>query len=1182
MKMKKYLSTCAVVGIAALLFVGCSDYDNGYNENAIKFTEDFKSAYGDIDPEQDWNLAERASVTVSTQKESNIKIYAINGNEFSIVGDYEGVKGTRVLGIDLVEDTRILYVSDGSTAQKCAPGDVVIFGQDTRTTYSGNGTVEIEKLTSPITIGETTYPVYKYATTEAELEALKAVVPEGEVNLKMVTHDFTFVSNGDFIIYPYYWVTSSRNTIGLYYYDSNGEKVEVDIYTAKEANDGDLGELTYEDAYDGSTLVIDEDLDKNPPANIAGGDSRKWPEDWTIDNGTGVGNFHYNGWSTEQDASGMVTPFIEYWRGTGNNLESGTINRQITGLEPGNYIVELDVRLFNEHRSTVPSGVTFFANGKTIVLSDYCTQADYDDGKELYGHLYINVVTVNSDGVLNLGFTMNGVQGDWLSFKNLKVSKMGTWKTAVDQGKNTVRRSQGIHVQIPAGTKFGMYLKKGDIDNPSYEFYSVSELNDPSKVGPGIEFKNTDGTGDTSKRLNWTSNKDIRPCHASTFYVGDQMFLGFEDWPNDADQSDFDLNDLVLAFDGEEPTIINEDPEVTSCWLLVCEDLGGSFDTDYNDVIFKVEHVSGQTIAKVTPMAAGGTLASYIVFNDPTTGATTSDYVVGEIHQLFGVSSQPSGEYDPINVYSRWERSGATVEIPVHENWTIAYNVDDVSYTYDNLSNNGYKGANMGGFYILTQTTGTQVKANPSIGDLSSSKSSVIAAPGKGDAPYILCLPYTYTKDEDGKRNTYVWAWPKELCTICAATYSNGKYSGANGGAYLEFGDWVSEYESHKDWYKNRDENSITVELWKLSSQDISDINKNDSQLGNKGNMVITAGETPDFYNNLTGTSTGAITYHLDTPNGTVWTAGGLYNTGERMVYVTQAADANTKEGTTSFMITVKPQSDDTKIYGIAFTLQIGGQQETSIYKFDADNGSVEVTANMGDYFWIHSKNPAVSWTSEYHRDDLTATYNDNSTTITASIGTNKNNWNNAIGFEVTRWGYQTITLYAPENDLYKEQTVKINVNVTGKVIMKSSANGNDYALALKDGELRTVPYNANDENQKWYVEGTVDANGKLQSYGNLLNLRNVATNQYIAFDSDRNLQLMPGKPAATDYARYIEEADGDKFKYMWGKKGDAYAGYYLGILGDLGQNWNNWPTGLVYENDTPDNVCKFTMVVVP
>ena len=247
MKIKSLLSFFVPAAMMSLMVAGCSDYDNGFTENAIKFQEDFRKAYGDIDPEQDWNLAERGTVTVSTLRESEVKIYALRGNEYVLVGDYEGVNGTRMLGFDMIEGTTSIMVSDGMIAQKCAPGDVVAFSGDTRTTYentSSSAFVKVEKLTGDVTINGVTYPQYKWKS-ETDYDNMVEYVPEGKANLNKVTHDFTYVSNGSFIIYPYHWETSSWNTIGLYYYDASNQRHDVDIYKIKESNSGADSELMY-------------------------------------------------------------------------------------------------------------------------------------------------------------------------------------------------------------------------------------------------------------------------------------------------------------------------------------------------------------------------------------------------------------------------------------------------------------------------------------------------------------------------------------------------------------------------------------------------------------------------------------------------------------------------------------------------------------------------------------------------------------------------------------------------------------------------------------------------------------------------------------------------------------------------------------------------------------------------
>ena len=914
MKIKSLLSFFVPAAMMSLMVASCSDYDNGYDTNAIKFNEEFRKAYGDIDPEQDWNLAERGTVTVSTMKESEVKIYALRGNEYIIVGDFEGVIGTQMLDFDMVEGTTRIIVTDGVTAEQIVPGGAVTFG-GTRAIYwdpndaNGDG-VKVTKINGSVTIKGKNYPQYK-EITKTGVDAMQEVIPEighrtTYTNLNKVTHDFSYVSNGEFVIYPYFWDTSSDNTIGVYYTDANGVYHEVDIYQNKNEGIEVRGEE-----------MVDAQLNQarlDGEVSYSGHISKRF--------------YSSGGLQAEyfQDYAALIyipTYGIQLYNlGLPNDISSYTklvVNAELKNGTP-NYRVIIYPR--NADGSLNRDG------GKTFVITSSNTDYVIDLTSSEFNGFPLNNCEIrlsggnaaNPEPVTIQG--MEGCCGD-IQFKKVSLVKPSSNYTQfsgqdcndiITGGKSG--RGQGIVVSIPEGTKFGMYLKKHDSVVGDCTFYSESSKNtDVVKHGRGIKDY---GNG----YVDWDV-ADSKPSYASSFYVGDQMFLGFEDWPNNTavwDGGDFDLNDIVLAFDGSTPTIINEEAD---SWLLVCEDLGGSFDTDYNDVIFRVEHVAGKATAKVTAMAAGGTLASYIFFNDPTKNApsNTQNVVVGEIHQMFNVEPQKSGAYSPINVSrSRYEKQGNTVTIPVSPNWSIAYNVDATDYNYYDLNNKNEKGVNMGGFYVRTLAdytnapTSSPVSANDPV--FYSSKSSVIAAPKKGDAPYIICLPYTYTKVESGKVNTYVWAWPKELCTICSAAYDqDGKFKGSEtgGGAYLNFAAWVSDadgrgaYINNKDWYKYKNPDGITVEELRLSSQGVNSNIPQPSQLGNKGSMQIHRGEVPNFADNLTNAtlSTGAITYHLDSENGTVWSGGSLWNGGNRTVYVTQAADAYYDAGSTSFTLTV-------------------------------------------------------------------------------------------------------------------------------------------------------------------------------------------------------------------------------------------------------------------------------------
>lgn len=929
MKIKSLLSFFVPAAMMSLAVAGCSDYDNGYDTNAIKFNEEFRKAYGDIDPEQDWNLAERGTVTVSTMKESEVKIYVFSGGEYYLVGDYQGVKNTQMLGFDMVEGTSSILVTDGETAQKTVPGGVVAFG-GTRTTYSGKGVVTINKIENNDglyleTTGKT-YPKYVEFNSMDDYGKIFKTVPEigwkeirDKTNLNKVPSNFHYTSNGSFIIYPIYWNTSSLNTLGVYY--RNGEDiVKVPVYQHKEGN-----EVQY------ATANTRKDADWSNPSETNGHFNKDTKIlSWTASNYNQVGNLGFDGNLISQykyltinaEMLESTTQYRIYFRDKNN---SG--NQKVVSVnQPGSYTIDL---------STVPNDIV---TNCTILISG-------GDNSET-GSVKVNSMYLWSDNV-----TWHNFEGtDEAHWRCSAIFEQGDGKF------NGVKmRAQGIKVDIPEGTVFGMYLEKtenaGTANAKTYTFYSESELNDPDIVGYGVT---DDGNGHVTI-VDDKNNPKSHPCYASAFDVDGLQYLGFEDWPNIYNNSDFDLNDMIFAFDGCKPTVIVEEPDKAE-WLLVCEDLGGSFDTDYNDVIFKVEHVSGREYANVTAMAAGGTLASYICFSDPTQGAAShDDIVIGEIHQMFGVAPEESGAYSPINARSRFDRPGQMFTIPVDKNWQIAYNVDADQYTKAALSLTGdAKGANMGGFYVLTLPINTPApSANPTIGNLGNNASR-IAAPDKGAAPYIICLPYTYEVEEGEDINKYVWAWPQELCTICSATYENGKYKGTNGGAYSEFASWVEDYTSNKDWYKHRT-NDMTVEQLLVSSKNKNGQVKQPSNLNNIGAWTVGSGNQINLLDNLVNFSTGALHYEFNgnSVSGSsfqVPTQPGTYT-----INVTQDADQDYLAGSTTITLIV-PR----KVAEYKFTVKTTNNSNTNnglntnlALAVDGGGLKLKTIANSDNQTWI-------------------------------------------------------------------------------------------------------------------------------------------------------------------------------------------------------------------------------------
>ncbi len=163
------------------------------------------------------------------------------------------------------------------------------------------------------------------------------------------------------------------------------------------------------------------------------------------------------------------------------------------------------------------------------------------------------------------------------------------------------------------------------------------------------------------------SGVDKRP-YASTFMYNGRLILSMADGGND-----FDLNDIVFILEnlkqdsGEEVELTPEVPEgERQSWILACEDLGNTYDYDFNDIVLKITHVAGSTTATITPLAAGGTLDSYIYFGDKN---------LGEVHDLAGI---PRGVPAGVGNGTRELESVTTVPFDVDANWNVSTGIKDI------------------------------------------------------------------------------------------------------------------------------------------------------------------------------------------------------------------------------------------------------------------------------------------------------------------------------------------------------------------------------------------------------------------------------------------------------------------------------------------------------------------------
>lgn len=636
--MKKFtkIMPAVVLAAASLSLSGCQDEDFGYTASEISYQKNFKSLYSKVDPAQDWNLAERASVDVSVSSTSEIKIFAKSGNGYKIVGDYQSVSGTQTLGVDVLEGTTELMVTNGETVQYTNVGGSVSFIGTRAGHYNTTGNITVSRNED-----ESSWLIFDQATATKYQEKL----PEGgkdwdgdgnkENNLGQVTQNFTFISTGEFTIYPVFWDTSNTDEIGLYY--TIGTNIyRVPIYTNKSGN-----ELEY------SSTNPSESFDYCYATDASGNNQEK------------VGQYCAG-------CGSPVTPKLITKVGTGDGDEAG--------------------RAY--HTKTTPIA---WSNVTATPTSNHFT----------YGAMY--------------------------------------------------ERSRGVKVNIPAGTLFGMYCKPA---NGTYA-YSESSLNSSLLSSWGFDV--------------W----------AATFMLDDQLYLCFEDWQQVS--CDADLNDVVFRFSGSTPITVDQD---ATPWILSCEDLGNTLDIDYNDVVLQIEHVSGKTEAKVTGLAAGGTLASFVYFGNEC---------LGEIHSFFGVNETPaSGGYTPINVdATKPAAAGFEKTITVDSEFSMSTSV--ISGT-SQLDTNG----SMGGFYIKVVPEGEASTEANAVGGQKIQNQWIGTSE---NVPYVICTPKIWERSTDATHKLIGWyRWPMENVPMKLV---NG--FGASGVAYdtdgHSFAAWVADHTESLDWY---------------------------------------------------------------------------------------------------------------------------------------------------------------------------------------------------------------------------------------------------------------------------------------------------------------------------------------------------------------------------------------------
>lgn len=625
----------------------------------------------------------------------------------------------------------------------------------------------------------------------------------------------------------------------------------------------------------------------------------------------------------------------------------------------------------------------------------------------------------------------NNIPGDygWVSFTHNHI--VGALNFAIADPNDYKLRSKGIKVTIPVGTVFGMYIDiQSNVsdelgDGWKWKNYSDAELNSSAHRST------------TGGAANYINSQCIDKSLAAFYTVNGRTYISFEDW-----NPDNDLNDMVFYLNGDLPTAIDK---TATEWLIACEDRSETKgDNDFNDIVFKVSHGTGNSYVNVTPVAAAGTYASHIYFGDPSTTGTN----LGEIHKLVDPSATLNGSlYTQING-ENIDREGS----PIHVSVPTTFSLDRYLPATDQTGNQ--KNTNYEGFYIRSERQDGTGTAN-----------AQIVFPERGDVPAMFCVPASWTIG--GVK--YIWPWPKEGVGISSA--------------YPNFAAWVSNPSSNQEWYQTYNSDKVVSGSYSISTTTTTDASGSLNNLqplkatpsdltievgqdkeitlssGSNGAYSIVSGNSSYITASLSGN---VITVHGVAETTTPATINVIQNASSDGKYSQQTLDikVSVTAAKTPSEFSVSTESVVATLLGSAKTVTIKSKNNTTpvvgsltgVTPSCATLGSISsVSGPDGDgfYSWTVSVTPSASTTGSASftiTQAATTTMSGGDAEISVTVN------EPSYGEEVTCSAYNANSSYGFEFNVASAISSLSNLTDDTELLMTFTVNGSAWGASIKGG----------------------------------------------------------------------------------------------------------------------------------
>lgn len=719
MRKSNYLFPALALGLTA---VSCQDYDAGFTEADFvkkEYSENFEKTFGKIDPNQDWSMAQQVNATISLSGLNGkhmVSVYtcapfsgksailyqteAQGGDNLSFT--FDAPKNNKEVYVMIKGENGLLPLSDYFTVEG---GSLIA---------APNGT--ITRSASSISLSDKVEKSVMGTFTGVSFKKIDGTVTEDGSNAREFSNWDYLVQNAEH--WPVYTKGTDEGTFLLW-----TRSGEPGSYTASSApvgkNEWDvkiasLSTKSYAYEYNGKYYIpyngqvypthwgsVSGPTDY-PDLYTLSGVTTEWGPSWRFSDIDPIVGVH----SSKAGWEGMSSP--NTFLSDENQKEIGVFSerahadcsgelrycnlakwwKELNAINGAEYIVDtespvtIDV-MYGGTDNDNQFGYFYYQDGATF--EEICNRPHYllMESAMMNDNLKLNDASY-AEGGMALTSKMTAY---CRTYDNVDGYDDAAWNTAVAAANHKITgrhyelayfgtegtTTQGVK-EFPAGTHIVFFLiqcGKSKTSGKGWQIeYSRPDLN-KHQGKLHTAGSSCHGNSRYSSQMDGLT-AETGEIDAVTYRWGDQIVLGFEDRGGDDD-----MNDILFFVNGNfrnktDLKELKEETEDVYEWMIACEDLGGSFDYDFNDVVFGVKKYDTQITIKeefyengvlvsttpkkissehslvVTPYAAGGTLKTYIVWNDGS-----NDNTFEESHFLINGSTGTAGSMPILNARSK-------------------------------------------------------------------------------------------------------------------------------------------------------------------------------------------------------------------------------------------------------------------------------------------------------------------------------------------------------------------------------------------------------------------------------------------------------------------------------------------------------------------------------------------------